>query len=99
VTALTPDCDPDLSTCGPPSGRPGGGVRSTLVLLALVTLAVLAVTGDAVPGAVASLAGGVGLVSALVLGARFVRPARRAGAAVAAHRPWAGVFRRSRPAG
>ena len=72
VTALTPDCDPDLSNCGSPSGRPGGGVRSTLVLLALVTLAVLAVTGDAVPGAVAFLAGGVGLVSALVLGARAV---------------------------
>ena len=35
VTALTPDCDPDLSNCGSPSGRPGGGVRSTLVLLAL----------------------------------------------------------------
>ena len=99
VTALTPDCDPDLSNCGSPSGRPGGGVRSTLVLLALVTLAVLAVTGDAVPGAVAFLAGGVGLVSALVLGARVVRLARRAGAAVAAHGPWAGVLHRSRPAG
>ena len=99
VTALTPDCDPDLSNCGSPSGRPGGGVRSTLVLFALVTLAVLAVTGDAVPGAVAFLAGGVGLVSALVLGARVVRLARRAGAAVAAHGPWAGVVHRSRPAG
>jgi hypothetical protein len=49
VTALTPDCDPDLSNCGSPSGRPGGGVRSTLVLFALVTLAVLALRSSAKP--------------------------------------------------
>ncbi len=53
MSALTPDCDPDLSTCGSPTGSNGGGVRSTVVLLALVSAAVLAVTGDAVPGVVA----------------------------------------------
>jgi hypothetical protein len=99
VGALTPDCDPDLSNCGSPTSPPGGGVRSTVVLLALVTVAVLAVTAEAVPGAVAFLAGGVGLVSALVLGGRTVRLARRAGAAVAAHAPWAGAVHRSRPVG
>jgi hypothetical protein len=99
VTALTPDCDPDLSNCGSPTSPPGGGVRSTVVLLALVTIAVLAVTGEAVPGAVAFLAGGVGLVSALVLARRVVRLAGRAGAAVAAHGPWAGAAHRSRPVG
>jgi hypothetical protein len=99
VGALTPDCDPDLSSCGSPTSPPGGGVRSTVVLLALVTVAVLAVTGEAVPGAVVFLAGGVGLVSALVLGGRAVRLARRAGAAVAAHAPWAGAVHRSRPVG
>jgi hypothetical protein len=99
VGALTPDCDPDLSNCGSPTSPPGGGVRSTVVLLALVTVAVLAVTGEAVPGAVVFLAGGVGLVSALVLGGRAVRLARRAGAAVAAHAPWAGAVHRSRPVG
>jgi hypothetical protein len=99
VTALTPDCDPDLSNCGSPTSPPGGGVRSTVVLLALVTIAVLAVTGEAVPGAVAVLAGGVGLVSALVLAGRAVRLAGRAGAAVAAHGPWAGAAHRSRPVG
>ncbi|SNS84982.1 hypothetical protein SAMN04488107_4026 [Geodermatophilus saharensis] len=81
MSALTPDCDPDLSHCGKPAHR-SGGVRSTLVLLALVTVAALAVTGDAVPGTVAVLAGGVGLVAALVLGARVVRLAQRAAAAV-----------------
>ncbi|SES88090.1 hypothetical protein [Geodermatophilus poikilotrophus] len=99
MSALTPDCDPDLSNCGSPTSPPGGGVRSTVVLLALVTVAVLAVTGEAVPGAVASLAGGVGLVSALVLGGRAVRLARRAGAAVAAHASRAGAVHRSRPVG
>ena len=99
MTALTPDCDPDLSNCGSPTEPPPGGVRSTVVLLALVTGAVLAVTGEAVPGAVAFLAGGVGLVSALVLAGRTVRLARRAGAAVAARGPWTGAVHRSRPVG
>ncbi|MEX5718088.1 hypothetical protein [Geodermatophilus maliterrae] len=95
MSALTPDCDPDLSTCGSPVGSsPGGSVRSTVVLLALVTVAVLAVTADAVPGAVVFLAGGVGLVSALVLGSRGVRLTRRAVTAAA----WAPQVRRSRPA-
>lgn len=99
MSALTPDCDPDLSNCGSPTGSPGGGVRSTVVLLALVAAAVLAVAGETVPGVVAFLAGGVGLVSALVLGGRVVRLARRAGAAVAAHGPGAGAVHRSRPVG
>jgi hypothetical protein len=99
VTALTPDCDPDLSNCGSSTSPPGGGVRSTVVLLALVAVAVLAVTGEAVPGAVAFLAGGVGALSALVLARRAVRLTARAGAALAALGPWAGAVHRSRPVG
>ncbi|TFV53088.1 hypothetical protein E4P41_21260 [Geodermatophilus sp. DF01-2] len=99
MSALTPDCDPDLAHCGSPTRPPGGGVRSTVVLAALVTVAVLAVTGEAVPGAVAFVAGGVGLVSALVLGGRAVRLVRRAGAAAAVHAPRAGAVHRSRPVG
>ncbi|WP_448638896.1 hypothetical protein [Geodermatophilus sp. URMC 63] len=97
MSALTPDCDPDLSTCGSPLGpRPGGGVRSTVVLLALVTVAALAVTSTAVPGVVAVLAGGVGMLSALVLGGRAVRLGRRVAAAAAT---WSPQVRRSRPVG
>ncbi|MGY1732465.1 hypothetical protein ACI798_13180 [Geodermatophilus sp. SYSU D01045] len=92
MSALTPDCDPDLAHCGQP--RPSDGIRSTLVLVALVTVAALAVTGEAVPGAVAVVAGGVGLVATLLLGARAVRLGRRAVAAV--HLP---ALHRSRPAG
>jgi hypothetical protein len=92
VSALTPDCDPDLSRGTRPVRR-SGGVRSTLVLAALVALAVLAVTGDAVPGLVASAAGAVGVVAALALGGRAARLARRAAAAVPLP-----AARRSRPA-
>ncbi len=92
MSALTPDCDPDLSHGGRPVPR-SGGVRSTLVLVALVTLAVLAVTGDTVPGAVAFLAAAVGLVAALVLGGRAVRLGRRAVTAVPLP-----ALHRSRPA-
>ncbi|MGY1605864.1 hypothetical protein [Geodermatophilus sp. SYSU D00700] len=81
MSALTPDCDPDLSHCGQPV-RKSGGVRSTLVLVALVAVAALAVTGNAVPGAVAVLAGGVGLLAALALAARVVRLGQRALGAV-----------------
>ncbi len=81
MSALTPDCDPDLSNCGSPASGPR--IRSTVVLAAFVAVAVLAVTGEvAVPGAVSFLAGGVGLVAALVLGARTVRLGQRAVAAV-----------------
>ena len=92
MSALTPDCDPDLSHGGQPV-RGSGGVRSTLVLAALVTLAVLAGTGEAVPGALAVLAVGVGAVAALVLAARAVRLGQRAVAAVHLQAP-----HRSRPA-
>jgi hypothetical protein len=92
MSALTPDCDPDLSHGGQPVRR-SGGVRSTLVLAALATVAVLVGTGEAVPGALAVLAVGVGAVAALVLAARAVRLGQRAAAAV--HLP---APRRSRPA-
>ena len=94
--ALTPDCDPDLSNCGSPTGPPS--VRSTLILIALVAVAVFAVTGAAVPGVVAFVAGGVGVVSGLVLCSRGVRLARWVGATVAAHAPLTALHR-SRPVG
>jgi hypothetical protein len=98
MTALTPDCDPDLSNCGSPVHREPG-VRSTVVLLALLVGSVLAVTGGAVPGLVAFLAGGTALISALVLGRRCLRLARRAVPVLAAHAPGALLGHRSRPAG
>ncbi|MGY1706951.1 hypothetical protein ACI79C_20485 [Geodermatophilus sp. SYSU D00697] len=100
MSALTPDCDPDLSNCGSPvdgaSGARGGpSLRSTLVLLAVLAGSVLLATGEAVPGAVAFLGGGVALVSGLVLVRRGVRLARSVGAAA----PGVVAVRRSRPVG
>jgi hypothetical protein len=91
MSALTPDCDPDLSNCGSPVS--GGGVRSTVVLLAVLATSLTAVSGGA-SGAMAFTAGGAAVVSALVLGGRAVRLAQRAGAGIVAHTSW-----RSRPAG
>ncbi|WNV73920.1 hypothetical protein [Geodermatophilus sp. DSM 44513] len=96
MTALTPDCDPDLSRPRSVARPPGRRVRSTAVLLALVALAVLAAGSDSVPTAAVVLTGGVGLASALVLTVRVARFTRRAGAVLA---PWTAAVRRSRPAG
>ena len=84
MSALTPDCDPDLSNCGSPVS--GGGVRSTVVLIAVLAVS-LAAVGDA-SGVMAFAAGGAAVVSALVLGRRAVRLARRATTGLVAHTPW-----------
>ncbi|WP_346618976.1 hypothetical protein [Blastococcus montanus] len=101
MSALTPDCDPDLSNCGSPVDGPytggGPGVRSTVILLAVLAASVSLATGGTAPGAVVVLSGGVALVSGLVLTARCIRLAQRLGAAAAAHAPAA--MRRSRPVG
>ncbi|MGY2001905.1 hypothetical protein [Blastococcus sp. SYSU DS1024] len=89
MSALTPDCDPDLSNCGSPVS--GGGVRSTIVLLAVLALSASVLTGGA-SGVMTFAAGGAGAVSALVLARRTVRLAQRATAGLTAHAPW-----RSRP--
>ncbi|MGY1632880.1 hypothetical protein ACI784_14355 [Geodermatophilus sp. SYSU D01186] len=93
MSALTPDCDPDLSNCGSPVGN-GPGIGSTLVLLAVLAVSVPVATGTAAPGVVAFLAGGAGVVSALVLVRRTVRLVRRV-----APQNWAPAARRSRPVG
>jgi len=98
MVALTPDCDPDLSSCGSPPRR-APGVRSTLVVLAVLVAAVLVVMGEAVPGLVAFLAGGTALVAALVLGRRFLRLARRVLPPAVAHARWALAGHRSRSVG
>jgi hypothetical protein len=102
MSALTPDCDPDLSNCGSPVGSgpvPGSRGRSTAVLLVLLVAGALAATAEAVPGALSVLAGGVALLSGLALGRRAVRLARRSAPAVADSARWAGAGRRSRPVG
>jgi hypothetical protein len=97
MSALTPDCDPDLSNCGSPVGSGTGSLRSNVIVLAVLAASLSLATGGAAPGAVAFMSGGVALVSALVLGRRCVRLGQRLATAAADHAPW-GVHR-SRPVG
>ena len=102
MSALTPDCDPDMSHCGQPwqgKGRPGSGVLAVLVLVAVLGLSVLVVTKDVVSDAFDLVAVPVGLLAAVALTRRVARLAVRGAGAVAAHLPAAVVVRRSQPVG
>lgn len=96
MSALTPGCDPDMSTTGAPYGTSADGprLRSGLVLLAVVAVSVLLATGDPVPALVALPAVVVGAFCAIALVRRGVRLAHRVGP-VAADRD-AGALHRSR---
>src|SRR5215213_919568 len=81
MTALTPGCDPDMSTTGAPFGagaREGPRLRSGLVLLAVVALAAVLATDDSVPRPVAVPALVAGALCALALVARGIRLVQRA---------------------
>ena len=85
MTALTPDCDPDLHrgpSRGSGSSRPGA--LATLVVAAFLAGSVLVVASTG-PGVVAFLAAVVALLSAVSTGRRAVRLVR-AGLPVAAER-------------
>ena len=87
MTALTPDCDPDLSHVRSPT-NPGGGVTSAIVLLGVLAGSVLLALAD-VPGGVAFAAAGVAVLCALSLTRRALRRVRavRAAAPVGRVRP------------
>jgi hypothetical protein len=111
ASTLTPDCDPDLAHCGSPDGAggstPGGRLRSTVALVAVLAAGAALATASAVPGAVAFGAGGLTLLSALVLAVRGLRSVDRLADRVAqgasslagARASWAPAVRRSRPVG
>lgn len=96
MSALTPDCDPDLSNCGSPVGSGTGSIRSNVVVLALLAASFSFATGAAT-GTVAVVSGGVALASTLVLGRRCLRLGQRLVTSAGAHAPWA--LHRSRPIG
>jgi hypothetical protein len=102
LSSLTPDCDPDMSHCGQPwqgKGKPGSGVLSALVLVAILGVSVLVVTKDVVSDAFDFAAVPIGLLAAVALTRRLVRLVARGAAAVAAHVPTAVAVRRSQPVG
>ena len=102
MSALTPDCDPDMSHCGQPwqgKGKPGSGILSAAVLVAILGVALLVVTKDVVSNAFDFVAVPVGLLSAVALTRRVVRLVGRGASAIAARMPTAVAVRRSQPVG
>ncbi|SEO41989.1 hypothetical protein [Trujillonella endophytica] len=102
MSALTPDCDPDMQHCGQPwqgKAKPGSGILAAAVLVALLGLSLLVVTKDVVSDAFDFVAVPVGLLAAVALIRRAVRLAARGASAVAAHLPTAVAVRRSQPVG
>ncbi|MGY1744865.1 hypothetical protein [Blastococcus sp. SYSU D00695] len=102
MSALTPDCDPDMSHCGQPwqgKSRPGSGLLSAALLVGVLALSLLVVTKDVVSDAFDLVAVPVGLLAAVALGRRLVRLLARGVSAVAARVPTAVAVRRSQPVG
>lgn len=98
MTALTPGCDPDMSTTGAPFGAvpaSGSGVRSGLVLMVVAVGSAFLAIGDAVPGVVTVPAVVIGGSCALALVRRGVRAVQRPASAAAA--PLVPAVHRSRP--
>ena len=101
MSALTPDCDPDMSHCGQPwqgKGSRGSGILSAVVLITLLGLSLVVVTKDVVADAFDFVAVPVGLLAAVALSRRVARLATRGASAVAARMPTVAV-RRSQPVG
>ena len=99
MSALTPDCDPDMAHCGQPwqgKGSRGSGILATVVLLAIFGLSLVVVTKDVVADAFDFVAVPMGLLAAVALSRRAARLAARGTSAVAAHLP-AVTVRRSQP--
>ena len=100
MSALTPDCDPDMAHCGQPwqgKSKPGAGILSAAVLMGLLGVSLLVVTKDLVSDAFDFVAVPVGVLAAVALTRRGVRLAGRGASAVAARVP-AVTVRRSQPA-
>ncbi|WP_104524112.1 hypothetical protein [Blastococcus atacamensis] len=101
MSALTPDCDPDMSHCGQPwqgKGSRGSGILSTVVLLGILGVSLAVVTKDVVVDAFDFAAVPVGLLAAALLARRVARLVARGATAAAARVPTLGV-RRSQPVG
>ncbi|MGY1739377.1 MULTISPECIES: hypothetical protein [unclassified Blastococcus] len=102
MSALTPDCDPDMSHCGQPwqgRSRPGSGLLSAALLVAVLGLSLLVVTKDVVSDAFDLVAVPVGLLAAVALLRRVARLVGRGASAVAARMPTSVAVRRSQPVG
>lgn len=102
MSALTPDCDPDMTHCGQPwqgKSSPGASILSAAVLLTLLGVSLAVVATRAVSDAFDLVAAPVAVLTAIALVRRAVRLIGRGARAVAARVPTSVPVRRSQPVG
>ena len=103
MSALTPDCDPDMSHCGQPwqgkSSRPGASVLSVAVLLTILGVSLAVVATRAVSDAFDLVAVPIAVLAAVSLVRRLARSAAPVVTTVAARVPRGVAVRRSQPVG
>jgi len=102
MSALTPDCDPDMSHCGQPwqgKGGPGATVLSVTVLLGILGVSLAVVATRAVSDAFDFAAIPVALIAAVSLIRRLARSAAPGVKALASRVPASVTVRRSQPIG
>ena len=102
MSALTPDCDPDMSHCGQPwqgKSKPGAGILSAALLLAILGLSLVVVTKHVVSDAFDFVAVPVALFAAVTLVRRLARSAAPGVKALASRVPTTVTVRHSQPVG
>lgn len=102
MSALTPDCDPDMSHCGQPwqgKGGPGATALSVAVLLTILGVSLAVVATRAVSDAFDFAAAPIAVLAAWSLVGRIARSAAPRAKALAARVPTTVTVRRSQPVG
>ena len=102
MSALTPDCDPDMSHCGQPwqgKSGPGASILSVAVLLTILGVSLAVVATRAVSDAFDFAAVPIALLAAVSLVRRVTRSAAPAVKALASRVPTTVPVRRSQPVG
>ncbi len=100
MSALTPDCDPDMSHCGQPwqgKSTPGASVLSVAVLLTILGISLAVVATRAVSDAFDFAAYPVAALAAVSLARRLIRSAVRGARSLRDRMPAPVVVRRSQP--
>lgn len=102
MSALTPDCDPDMSHCGQPwqgKGGPGATLLSVAVLLTILGASLAVVATRAVSDAFDFAAIPIALIAAVSLVRRVTRSAAPRVKALTSRVPTTVTVRRSQPVG
>lgn len=102
MSALTPDCDPDMSHCGQPwqgKSGPGASILSVAVLLTILGVSLAVVATRAVSDAFDFAAVPIAVLAAVSLVRRLARSAAPVARTVVARVPRGVTVRRSQPVG